>query len=120
MSDNEPAMPVPPIRPEPAPAEDIQAKREIQALEKQALAADRQRKEHVRQEKLRDAFAACARAFIVLIFLLIAAALICVTWHYLAPPGMHWMASDALETMRTSLFSGTLFTFFFLYLRDRV
>lgn len=120
MSDNEPTMPVPPIRPEPAPDDDIRAKQEIQALEKQELAADRQRKEHVRQEKLRSAFAACARALMVLIFFLIAAALVCVTWHYLAPPSMHWMADDAVKTVSASLFSGTLFMSFFLYLRDRV
>ena len=42
------------------------------------------------------------------------------TWHYLAPPSMHWMADDAAKTVSTSLFSGVLFMSFFLYLRDRV
>lgn len=79
-----------------------------------------QRKEQARQEKLRSAFAACARALMVLIFFLIAVALVCVTWHYLAPPSMHWMADDAVKTVSTSLFSGVLFMSFFLYLRDRV
>ena len=120
MSDAKQAEPVLSIRPERVPAEDIQAKWEIQALEKQELDADRRRREHARQEKLRGVFAFGVRALVVLIFLVIVAALLSLVWHYLAPAHMHWIADDALEKVGTVLFSGPLFVFLSLYIRDRV
>ena len=120
MSDRMQAEPALPIRPERAPADDVKAEREARAIEKQALEADGQRQEHVRREKLRGVFAFCVRVFVVLVFLLIAAALLILAWHYLAPARMHWIADDALEKVSTVLFSGTLFVFLGLYIRDRV
>ena len=111
---------LPPIRPEKAPEEDAQAKKELQALEAQRLEADRQRKEHTRLEKLRGVFAFGVRFLLVLIFLLLANALWIVSWHYLMPESLHWMTDDALKTVSTVLFSGTLFVFLGLYVRDRI
>lgn len=120
MSDSMQAESVLSIRPEQAPADDVKAKQEVRALEKQALEADGQRQEHARREKLRGVFATCVRGLVVLVFLLLAAALLILTWHYLAPADMHWVADDALEKVSTVLFSGTLFVFLGLYIRDRV
>ena len=53
-------------------------------------------------------------------FILIAVALIAVAWHYLAPASWHWMDEEALGTVSTVLFSGTLYVFLGLYVRDRV
>ena len=53
-------------------------------------------------------------------FLLIAVALVIVAWHYLAPAAWHWMDDEALGTVSTVLFSGTLYVFLGLYVRDRV
>ena len=120
MSGNKQAEPVLSIRPEQVPAEDIQAKREIQALEKQELDADRERMEHARREKLRGVFAFWVRTIVALVFSVIAIALLSLVWHYLAPAHMHWIADDALEKVGTVLFSGPLFVFLSLYIRDRV
>lgn len=120
MSDK-PMESMPPIRPEKKPDEDdARAKQEVEALESQALGADRQRKEHARQEKLRNVFAFCVRVLLALIFFLVATALVCVAWHYLMPESRHWMPEGALKTVSTVLFSGTLFVFLGLYVRDRV
>lgn len=112
--------PLPPIRPEKTPDEDARAQEELRALESQQLEADRQRREHARQEKLRNVFAACVRSLLVLVFILVALALVSVAWHYLTPASGHWMTAEALKTVSAVLFSGTLFVFLGLYVRDRI
>ena len=57
---------------------------------------------------------------VALLFLLTAVALVVVAWHYLTPAAWHWMDDDALGTVSTLLFSGTLYVFLGLYVRDRV
>ena len=109
------------IRPEQTPQEDGQAQREVEALEDQReLEADQRRQEHRRREKLRGAFAFGVRILLGVIFFLVANALWIVAWHYLMPESGHWMTDDALKTASTVLFSGTLFVFLGLYVRDRV
>ena len=113
-------MDAPPIRPERTPDEDAEAQKELLALDRQELEADKQRKEHARQEKLRSVFSFGVRFLLLLIFFLVASALAVVSWHYLGPANRHWMDDAALKTVSTVLFSGTLFVFLGLYVRDRV
>ena len=109
------------VRPESRPAaDDPQAQRERGAAEQQALEADRRRQEHRRQEKLRDVFAFGVRVLLVVVFILLAATLVALAWHYIGSPEYLWIPDDKLETISTVLFSGTLFVFLGLYIRDRV
>ena len=110
------------IRPEDAPqGKDRRTKRELEALEQQQeLDARSHAREHTRKEELRDLFALGVRWVLQLVFVLIGAALICLAWHYLAPPEWGWMPEDNMETITTALFSGTLFGFLGLYVRDRI
>ena len=96
------------------------AQSESAALQKQELDAASHRKEHGRQEKLRDVLALCVNAILVLIFVLIGASIFLVVWHHLAPERWQWMDDQSLETVSTVLFSGTLFTIIGQYVRDRV
>ena len=112
---------IPPIQPEKKPREDEQAQAEIDALnEQRKLDSDEKRQEHHRREELRAVFARGVRWLVVLAFILLGLALLVVTWHYLAPSSLHWVEDDDLSTVRTVLFSGTLFGFLGLYVRDRV
>ena len=116
--------PIPPIQPEQKPpidAQDAQAQAEMDALKQQReLDADEKRQDHQRREALRGVFAQCVRRLIALVFILVGTALSVVAWHYLGPSSLHWMSDDARETVSTVLFSGTLFVFLGLYVRDRV
>ena len=96
------------------------AQSESTALQKQELDAVSQRREHGRQEKLRDVLAFCVNAILMLIFLLIGASIILVVWHHLTPESWQWMNDEDLETVSTVLFSGILFTIIGQYVRDRV
>ena len=109
-----------PIRPEQKPDKDAHAQEEVEALEREDLEAVERRQEHQRRERLRSLFANGVMALIVVIFVLVAFALVSVAWHYLGPSQAHWMDDDALGTTSTVLFSGTLFVFLGLYIRDRV
>lgn len=111
---------IPPIPPEKAPEQDAQAQEEVEALEQKELEATARRQEHQRREGLRTVFATGVGYIVALMFLLIAVALVIVAWHYLAPATWHWMDEEALGTVTTVLFSGTLYVFLGLYVRDRV
>ena len=113
---------IPPILPEEEePSRDDRAKEEVDALAlRRELEATERRQEHLRAEKLRNLFAKGVRCLITLIFSLVACALIVVAWHYLTPASWHWVEDEALGTVSTVLFSGTLFVFLGLYVRDRV
>ena len=100
--------------------DDSQAKAETLALQTQNLEVDKQAKEHLRQEKLRGVFSYCVIAILVLIFVLVGLSIISVVFHYLAPEKWHWMEPGNVKTVSTALFSGTLFVFLGLYVRDRV
>lgn len=102
------------------PARDAQAQDEVEALEKKDLEATERRQEHQRREVLRTVLARGVGYIVALMFLLIAVALVAVAWHYLAPAAWHWMDDEALSTVSTVLFSGTLYVFLGLYVRDRV
>lgn len=112
---------IPPISPEQTPENDTQALEEVKALEQQKqLEATERRQEHQRREVLRTVFARGVGYIVAILFLLIAVALVVVAWHYLAPAAWHWMDDEALGTVSTVLFSGTLYVFLGLYVRDRV
>ena len=112
---------IPPIQPEKKPREDEQAQAEIDALnEQRKLDSDEKRQEYQRREKLRAVFARGVRWLVGLVFILVAAALLIVAWHYLGPSCLHWMGEESLSTVSTVLFSGTLFGFLGPYVRDRV
>ena len=114
MADN------PEIKPESQTDGDLQAIGESHAIKRQDLDADKQRNEHGRQENLRTVFAVCVNITITLVFGLICTALLVVAFHYLAPEDEHWVNPDKIKTVSTILFSGTLFAFLGLYVRDRV
>ena len=108
------------ITPE-TPTSDTQAVEEVNALEQQKeLEATERRQEHKRREVLRTIFAIGVECIVVLMFLLILIALVVVALHHLAPATWHWMDDEALGTVTTVLFSGTLYVFLGLYVRDRV
>ena len=110
----------PTINPEKESTENQQAHKESRAMEKQNLEDQKQRQEHKRQEWLRGVFALGVIGLLILIFVLIGLALLAVTWHYIAPVKLHWIPDAKLKTISTVLFSGTLFVFLGLYVRDRV
>ena len=105
---------------EPETSDDSQARSESSALQKQHLEDDRQWNEHGRQEKLRTVFAWGVIITLSLVFILIGAAMFIVVFHYLAPVHLHWVDKGDLKTVSTVLFSGTLFAFLGLYVRDRI
>lgn len=111
---------IPPIPPEKTPERDVQAQEELDAADRKILDATERRQEHQRREDLRAVFAKGVGCLVALMFILIAVALIAVAWHYLAPASWHWMDEEALGTVSTVLFSGTLYVFLGLYVRDRV
>lgn len=112
---------IPPIPPEEAPSDDARAKEEVDALAlRSELHATETRQEHQRREKLRAIFAKGVALLVILVFILVGFALLFVAWHYLTPASRHWMEDEALDTVSTVLFSGTLFVFLGLYVRDRV
>ena len=112
---------IPRIPPEQTPERDAQAKEEVKALKEQReFDATERRQEHQRREVLRTVFARGVGYIVALMFFLIAVALVVVAWHYLAPSDWHWMDDEALGTVSTVLFSGTLYVFLGLYVRDRV
>jgi len=114
------ASSIPPIPPEEEPSSDARAGEEVDALGRRELEATERQQEHLRGEKLRNLFAIGVMCLVALIFVLVGCALVIVTWHYLAPTWLHWMEDEALGTVSTVLFSGTLFVFLGLYVRDRV
>lgn len=112
---------IPPIPLEEEPSSDAIAKEEVDALALQKnLEATERRQEHLRREKLRVLFARGVMCLVAIIFFLVACALFVVAWHYLTPASWHWLEDEALGTVSTVLFSGTLFVFLGLYVRDRV
>lgn len=112
---------IPPIPSEDGPSSDARAQEEADAFAlRRELEATERRQEHLRAEKLRNLFAIGVRCLVALIFFLVACALIVVALHYLTPASWHWMEDEALGTVSTVLFSGTLFVFLGLYVRDRV
>lgn len=71
-------------------------------------------------EEIRDVFGAGAKWLLRLVFAIACASLLTVAWHYVMPPSWHWVLPDRLDTMSTVLFSGGLFVFWGLYIRDRI
>ena len=96
------------------------AQEEELAIQQDRLESNKQHKEHIRQESLREAFAKWVNRLLILIFALIGLALLSVVFHHLAPVCWRWMPEDDVNTVSTVLFSGTLFVFLGLYVRDRV
>ncbi len=90
----------------------------MSALEQQEL--DAKGNEHARKEKLRNVFGLGVRVLLVVAFGLIVSALVVLAWHYLGPKEYWWVSENKLQTISTVLFSGTLFVFLGLYIRDRV
>lgn len=112
---------IPPIPLEEEPSSDARAEKEVDALAlRSELDATETRQEHQRREKLRALFAKGVAYLVALVFFLVGCALLVVAWHYLTPASWHWMEDKALDTVSTVLFSGTLFVFLGLYVRDRV
>ena len=103
------------------PSSDAIAQDEVDAFAlRKELEVTELRQEHQRTERLRIWFAIGVRLLVAIIFFWIAIALSVVAWHYLTPESLQWMEPDALGTVSTVLFSGTLFVFLGLYVRDRV
>ena len=99
--------------------QDAQAHREVEAL-RRSEALQSEQNERLRKEKLRDVFALAVRCMVVLVFGLIALAPVALTWHYIGHQKLTWIPDEKLETVSAVLFSGTLFVFLGLYVRDRV
>lgn len=114
------------IRTEALPKQDEYAKAEIESVERKRDIEEKtldslgRKKEYERKEKLRDVFGMGARCLLGLGFFIVGISLMLVAWHYLTPDSWHWMLGDRLDTMRTALFSGGLFAFLGLYVRDRI
>lgn len=112
------------IRLEKVPTKDDEAQQEVRAYNEQKqeseLSTDKRREEHRRTEKLRDLFSSCVLILVSVVFFLVGLALMLASWHYLASPSWHWMDEGKLNTVSTMLFSGTLFAFLGLYVRDRI
>ena len=114
----------PSVNPESALHPDHQVTRQAQEesynIENQDLKADRHRKEHSRTEQLRNVFSMGVVALVRLIFILVGLALLIVALHYFLPNNLHWVEDGKLRQISTVLFSGTLFAFLGLYVRDRI
>lgn len=95
-------------------------KEEFAALQQQELDASSKKKEHVRKEKLRDVVSIGVLCLVVLAFILVAVAFVCVTWHYLAPETYRWMSDRKLEVVSSILVSGPIFALLSSYVRDRI
>lgn len=100
------------------PLNDEEATQEIQALEEQKL--ENEKRELSRKELLRDTFAKCVRAFVYFAFALLCVTLSIVAFHYLGPEHWKWVTRDDLDTVTTVVFSGGIYAFIFLYIRDRI
>lgn len=62
-------------------------------------------------------------AVLVLVCLItgvIAIAILCLVWHYLAPAHLRWVPQEDIEVVQTALFSGIIFSLLGSYVRDRV
>lgn len=94
-------------------------------VEELKLASDRLKEEgaeadYRRTEKLRNTFNCGINGLLILVFLSL-----CVTWvivliHFLAPSNCHWIEKPALDTITATIFSGSFFAAFGLYLRDKI
>lgn len=95
-------------------------KEEFAALQQQELDASSRKNEHVRKEKLRDVVSVGVLCLAILVFILVAVALVCVAWHYLAPETHRWMSERKVEVVSSILVSGPIFVLLSTYVRDRI
>lgn len=94
--------------------------KEIDTQHKQLL-LESERNDHKRTERFKEVFSVSINVLVVFVFLLIAFALLTVSWHYLAPTCLHWIHDeDVLSEIQTLLFSGILFGLLANYIRDKV
>lgn len=76
--------------------------------------------DHGRTEKLKDALSVCVVYLVYFLFGLFIIAIGCVAWHHLGPPERHWISESTLDTITATIFSGSFFAAFGLYIRDRI
>lgn len=108
--------PEPPLRTGPDP----NATTEQEEISKQTLDQKTQVAEHTRKERMRQCFGWGTIAVLCTAFMLIIVAIIVVGLHYLTPSSWHWLEDSSLDAITTTLFSGSLFVFFGLYVRDKL
>lgn len=99
---------------------DAKAFLERQSIQDGQLELESKKSEHDRSERLKEWFGWGTSFLLVLAFLLIGVALLSIGWHYLTPKNWHWLEEQTLDTIANTLFSGSLFAFFGLYIRDRI
>lgn len=111
-----------PISPEtlPDPPQDDKASTEQSKIEEASLETLSKRAEHLRTEKFKNAFSKGVIVLVYVAFGLISVTILCVAWHYLAPPSWHWIDRETLNTITTSIFSGSFFAIFGLYIRNKL
>ena len=110
----------PGISPESPPGTDVTATTEQNDIDRGRLDRESQLAEHKRSERLRDYFGYGTIGLLCTAFILIFFAILSVGWHYLTPTEWHWLEKATLDTLTTTIFSGSLFVFFGLYIRDRL
>ena len=79
--------------------------------------------EYNRNEKLRNIWAWCVIAFVVVSAAVLIIAVLSVAWHYLAPAQWSWLNDAQLHSVRSFLFSGAVVGavgFVSSYLRKRL
>ncbi len=82
---------------------DDKADHEQEAINREALF-----NEHRRTERLRNIWAVCVYALLVLAAVVVFITIFAVAWHYLAPDGWAWLEPEQLSAVRTFLFSGAV------------
>jgi len=94
--------------------------REAAAVAAGTLEEESKRSEHIRSESLRDHVHRGMLALVWLIFILIAFAILVVTWHHLVPESWCWLSNTQLGVLETFLFSGALVSAAAGYIRVRI
>ena len=92
------------------PPESLQAEEEERELE-------RHRSEHQRDQRFRRLIGWGVSALIVIVFIIIAAALIALGYHLLMPERLHWLDGDGIENVKDFALSGALVGFGTAYVR---
>lgn len=105
---------------EPPKQKDKDASNESKSIDREDLAIVGRRQEHKRSERIRNVFGWGTVVLLVLGFVIIGTSLLSVAAHYLLPDCCHWMGDEELDAITTVLFSGGLYAFLGLYVRDRI
>lgn len=99
---------------------DEKAVSEESTIQEESLEERSKRAEHERTERLKDAFSYGAVALLYTAFVMIGVTVLLIVWHYLTPFSWHWIEKTTLHTITNTVFSGSLFAFFGLYIRDKI